>query len=108
MLELLLKFWPVVTVAALAVVSVFNIGYFTTIGLHFIGVMDLSNIVYAVGLVYSLIIVPIVMFPDNLVEALRDIANSKDAARNINRVMKFVPLGLGILFGIGLFVHQPY
>jgi hypothetical protein len=57
MLERLLKYWPVITVSALAVVSVFNIGYFSILGLHFIGVMDLSNIVYSVGLVFGLMIV---------------------------------------------------
>lgn len=108
MLERLLKYWPVITVAALAVVSVFNIGYFTILGLHFIGVMDLSNIVYAVGLVFGLMIVPILMFPEQLLDTLRDMAKSQDAVIRINGIMKFVPLCLGILFGIGLFVHRPY
>lgn len=43
MLERLLKYWPIIAATALAIVSVFNIGYFAIIGLHFIGVMDLSN-----------------------------------------------------------------
>jgi hypothetical protein len=44
-LDYLLKYWPLVTVAALALVSVFNVGYFGVIGMHFIGVMDLTNII---------------------------------------------------------------
>ena len=50
-MEKLVRYWPLLTVASLAIVSTFNIGYFSVIGIHFIGVMDLSNIVYAIGLV---------------------------------------------------------
>jgi hypothetical protein len=108
MLERLLKYWPVITVAALTIVSVFNIGYFSIIGLHFLGVMDLSNIVYSVGLVFSLMIAPIVMFPDNLITAFKEIASSQKAMLKLNRTMKFVVWGISLFFAIGLFVHRPY
>jgi hypothetical protein len=108
MLERLLKYWPVITVAALVIVSVFNIGYFTIVGLHFIGVMDVSNIVYSVGLVFSLMIVPIVMFPDNLIISFKEIASSQRAMLKLNRAMKFVVWGIALFFAVGLFVHRPY
>lgn len=108
MLERLLKYWPVITVAAFTVVSVFNIGYFTILGIHFIGVMDISNIVYAIGLVFSLMIVPIVFFPENLLPILSDIAQSDNAVPKIYRFVKFSTFGIAILFAIGLFVHHPY
>jgi hypothetical protein len=108
MFERLLKFWPVITVSALAIVSVFNIGYFTIIGLHFIGVMDISNIVYAVGLVFSLMIAPIVYFPDSLLTSLRSLAQSENAQ---TKMLKFVKVCFAILaffFTVGLFVHHQY
>jgi hypothetical protein len=106
--ERLLKYWPIIAASALAIVSVFNIGYFSVIGLHFMGVMDVSNIVYSVGLVFGLMIVPIVMFPDNLIAAFKEIASSQKAMLKLNRAMKFVTWGIGLFFAIGLFVHRPY
>lgn len=44
---------PSISVAALVLVSIFNIGYFSNIGLHFLGLIDLTNIVYSVGLVFG-------------------------------------------------------
>jgi hypothetical protein len=108
MLERMMKYWPLITVGAVAIVSVFNIGYFTIVGVHFIGVMDISNVVYAIGLVFSMMIVPIVFFPDNLLEVLRDVGQSKNARAKIHRFVKFSTFGIAILFTIGLFVHQPY
>src|SRR5690242_7124422 len=104
MLERLLKYWPIIAAAALAIVSVFNIGYFTIIGLHFIGVMDLSNIVYAIGLVFGVMIVPIVMFPENLIETFRDVASSRDAPAKLNKAAKFASFVLVLSFAVGLFV----
>jgi hypothetical protein len=108
MLERLLKYWPIIAATALAIVSVFNIGYFTIIGLHFIGVMDLSNIVYAVGLVFGLMVIPIMFFPDSLVATFKVIASSPTAASNLNKAMKFVTFGIFLLFAVALFVHQRY
>jgi lysylphosphatidylglycerol synthetase-like protein (DUF2156 family) len=107
-LDKLLKYWPLFTVAALAVVSVFNVGYFSIVGLHFIGVMDLSNIVYSVGLVMGLIIAPLIAFPDNLGDGLREFAAKPDAVMRMNRIMRVIVGLLTIFFMIGLFVHQPY
>jgi hypothetical protein len=108
MLERVLKLWPVITVTALTVVSVFNIGYFSIVGLHFIGVMDISNIVYAIGLVFGLMILPFVFFPDNLLAVLRNVAESDNARIKIYRFVKFSTIGICVLFAVGLFVHRPY
>ncbi len=40
-------FLPAVTIIAFLVLAIFNIGYFSKIGLHFLGVMDLTNLVYS-------------------------------------------------------------
>jgi hypothetical protein len=97
MLERLMKYWPIITVSAVTIVSVFNIGYFTIIGMHFLGVMDISNIVYAVGLVFGLLIIPIVMFPDNLLSVLRDVANSQDLTLKLERGRKWITGGLALM-----------
>jgi hypothetical protein len=47
--------------------AIFNIGYYSEIGLHFIGTADLTNFVYIVGLVFSLLallIPPTLVFAD--------------------------------------------
>jgi hypothetical protein len=108
MFERVMKYWPIITVSALTIVSVFNIGYFTIIGMHFLGVMDISNVVYAVGLVFSLLIIPIVMFPDGLLSVLQDVANSQDLALKLERSMKWIIGGLALFFVVGLFVHRPF
>lgn len=41
---------PVLSVAALAILTFFNLGYFWTIGLHFLGLVDINNFVYSIGL----------------------------------------------------------
>jgi hypothetical protein len=108
MLENTSKYWPLLTVGALAIVSIFNIGYFSVIGLHFLGVMDLSNMVYAVGLVVGLVIAPLLMFPHNWVELLREVASRSDAPRRLDRMMKIFTFVLMVCFAVGLFVHQPF
>lgn len=44
---------PLFSVLALILVSVFNIGYFSNIGLHFLGLIDFTNLVYSFGLVFG-------------------------------------------------------
>jgi hypothetical protein len=107
-LETVTKYWPVLTVVALATVSVFNIGYFSIVGLHFIGVMDLSNIVYAVALVFGLIIAPLVMFPDGLVDRIKEFSSDKDFDRRAKKGTKIATWFLALSFAVGLFIHQPY
>ena len=52
MLDKLSKFTPPLSILALVLVSVFNIGYFSRIGIHFLGLIDLSNIAYSVGITF--------------------------------------------------------
>ncbi|WP_315775582.1 hypothetical protein [Bradyrhizobium sp. SZCCHNR1053] len=55
-LERISKHWPIFTAIAIAIVSLFNIGYFMPIGIHFIGIVDITNIAYSFGLVIVLIL----------------------------------------------------
>jgi hypothetical protein len=52
MLDIVTKIFSVVTLAVLYLMALFNIGYFYVVGFHFIGVTDISNIVYSFGLVF--------------------------------------------------------
>ncbi|RXG85646.1 hypothetical protein [Bradyrhizobium zhanjiangense] len=108
MLENVTKYWPFITLCALAVVSVFNMGYFTLIGYHFIGVMDLSNVVYPVGLVLCLAIPALAFFPLDLVEQVRQAAKQPDAMTKFTRLGKVI-LGLVmVFFAVGLFITDRF
>lgn len=47
---------PVASLVAVLAVAIFNFGYFWYIGLHFIGLIDLSNLAYSLGLALSTIL----------------------------------------------------
>jgi|ERR1700733_12428852 hypothetical protein len=52
MLDTVTKIFSIVTLAVLYLMALFNIGYFYVVGFHFIGVTDISNIVYSFGVVF--------------------------------------------------------
>jgi hypothetical protein len=49
-IDFLSRYISAISLAAVAALSAFNIGYFWKIGLHFIGLIELSNLVYSAGL----------------------------------------------------------
>jgi hypothetical protein len=51
----LIGYIPAITIIALFILAVFNIGYFSRIGLHFLGVMDFSNLVYSFSFVVMIV-----------------------------------------------------
>jgi hypothetical protein len=51
----LISYLPAITGVAILVLSIFNIGYFSKIGLHFLGVMDLTNLVYSLSFIIALL-----------------------------------------------------
>jgi hypothetical protein len=54
---------PHISVLILVLTAIFNIGYFSQIGVHFIGTMDFTNFVYPFALIFSVFIfllIPIV------------------------------------------------
>src|SRR5262245_57319689 len=57
MLERLTKALPLISLGAFTIFSIFNVGYFWHIGLHFIGVVDISNLVYSFGLALVALVV---------------------------------------------------
>src|ERR1043165_226070 len=44
------RYISAVSLAAVTALSLFNVGYFWKIGLHFVGLVDLTNLVYSAGL----------------------------------------------------------
>jgi len=55
MLESLSKALQPISLLAIVTLSIFNLGYFWKIGLHFLGLMDFSNIVYSFGLTLTVL-----------------------------------------------------
>jgi hypothetical protein len=57
MLHQLAKAVSIATIVGLYLTAIFNIGYFYVIGYHFIGVIDISNVVYTFGLIVLFLII---------------------------------------------------
>lgn len=57
MLDLVARILPVASAIAVAALTIFNIGYSWRIGLHFLGIIDINNVVYSFGLAFGLLIV---------------------------------------------------
>jgi hypothetical protein len=51
----MIAYLPAISILAVLILSVFNIGYFSKIGPHFIGVMDITNLVYSFSFVVSIL-----------------------------------------------------
>jgi Na+-transporting methylmalonyl-CoA/oxaloacetate decarboxylase gamma subunit len=113
----LVKSIPLISIVALALTGLFNIGYFSKIGLHFLGIIDLSNVVYSFGLVFVFLIFlfPLVFTlsdfarwlfralasvqPDEPADKQSDeLAKEIEWTRRLGRLMWFV----GAVFGVGI------
>lgn len=53
MYEAIVRSLPAYSVAVLVLLALFNVGYFSVVGTHFLGVVDVSNIVYSFALISS-------------------------------------------------------
>jgi hypothetical protein len=51
----ILKLIPQISVAAVALLSLFTVGYFSKIGIHLLGVIDVTNLVYSFGLAFGFV-----------------------------------------------------
>jgi hypothetical protein len=89
MLDRVAKYWPVLTVVALAAVSLFNIGYFSAIGLQFIGVMDSSNIVYSIAIILGVLLFPAIMI-QKFFSWLPEFMSRPDAVQRTDKVFGVV------------------
>lgn len=83
--------------AALVLVSIFNIGYFSDIGLHFLGLIDFTNIVYSVGLVFGGLVAA-TNFLFGGMDILLKFARDDESAKRVYRHIRIVAVtGLLIL-----------
>jgi hypothetical protein len=55
MLDFLSRYVSAISLAVAVALSVFNIGYYWNIGLHFLGLADLTNLVYSAGLSFAVL-----------------------------------------------------
>jgi len=96
MLDIVARILPAAAAIAFASLSVFNVGYFWNIGLHFLGIVDLNNIVYAFGLTFALWIV-LLFFAIQWVDILSEPVSEMSIRRSM-RTNKFVALIGATLF----------
>lgn len=80
---------PSLSIISLVLVSVFNIGYFSNIGLHFLGLIDLTNIVYSIGLVFGGLIV-VANLLGTIIDILIKLARDVDAVDNLRRGLRLI------------------
>jgi hypothetical protein len=105
MVENLTKYVQLLSVLAVVAISVFNIGFFWDIGLHLMGIIDFSNLVYSFGLtfVFLVIIFPIL----NWVEKLTSLSQKPDAVDRFDKLLrKYSKVYFGVfvlLFLLGMF-----
>lgn len=106
MLDNIQKTLALVTVGAVVIVSVFNLGYFSEVGMHFIGVMDISNIIYPVAFVFGILLGACFWLTGDLFGRLGNFAKRQDAEiilYKIGRVILFVST---TFFAVGLFLPR--
>jgi hypothetical protein len=51
------KYVSLFSLAAFAAVTIFNVGYFSVVGPHFLGLMDITNVIYSIGLAFLILFV---------------------------------------------------
>jgi hypothetical protein len=56
MIDFVTRYISAISLAVAAALSIFNIGYYWKIGLHFLGLADLTNLVYSAGLSSTVLI----------------------------------------------------
>ncbi len=109
MLERFNTLLPTISIAALAALSIFNVGYFWRIGLHYLGVIDLSNVVYSFGLI-AVVLAMLAFFVPSVVRHFSKISSqiSARAARRMILTVKVIYLIAGILAWFGLLGSKHY
>jgi cytochrome bd-type quinol oxidase subunit 2 len=103
--ERITKLVPLISVVTLAFVAIFNVGYFTEIGLHFIGIVDVTNLAYSFGLFFPVIAVLLNGFSSSLLSDLLAFTKKDGADERIRAFAKkwFLPiLIVVILAALGL------
>lgn len=103
MLERFAGMLPLVSVVALLALAAFNIGYFGLIGIHFLGVVDLSNIVYSFALSFGLIGIMSGLLGANWFDDIADMAKRSGAYERFRYFTLAVKIAALLLGGLAIF-----
>jgi hypothetical protein len=81
---------PSISIVSLALLSVFTVGYFSKIGLHFLGLVDVSNLVYSFGLSFGLISTIVVFINGDTFRGLKAFALNQHFLPAVVKAWTFV------------------
>jgi hypothetical protein len=106
MLDIVARIWPAAATIVVASLSMFNVGYFWKIGLHFLGIVDFNNIVYTFGLAFG-VWTALAFVGLRLVAIFSEPASEMSIHRS-RRTSKFVRwIGLSVFF-LALLIPRPF
>jgi hypothetical protein len=78
MLDKLAKYVPHISILSFILVAIFNIGFFYKVGIHFLGVIDINNLVYPLGFVLAVVLFAS-LFSISFLTDVSSLAQSHDA-----------------------------
>jgi len=102
MLDVVARILPAASTIAIAALTIFNVGYFWRIGIHFLGVIDFNNFVYSFGLAFGLLIV-LYLFLQKWVTSFSEPVSETFRRRTMHTTSIFMGIGAGV-FLLGPFV----
>src|SRR5712691_4201690 len=91
---------PLISIASLLIVSANTIGYFSRVGPHFLGFMDLTNFVYPLGLGLAGVMLVLVLLPpaQDLLESWRNVAEVNTGKISGIVLAIYIPIALYIFY----------
>ncbi len=96
---------PILSVATIAILTVFNLGYFWSIGLHFLGLVDFNNFVYSIGLALtSLFFIGQLMYSIVAIQLNKPLTEAREKKIK-QRANRFYLVGGGMVV-VGFFVQK--
>ena len=104
MLDIVARLLPAAATIVFASLSAFNVGYFWKIGLHFLGIVDLNNIVYSFGLTFALWMV-LVFVGLKWVDIFSEPVSETSIRRSMRTSKRVTWIG-ATLFVLGLFAEK--
>src|SRR5262249_16306285 len=99
MLDVVARILPAASAIAVAALTIFNVGYFWRIGIHFLGIIDFNNLVYSFGLAFGLLIV-LYLFVQTWMISFSEPVSEKVHRRTMLTTWIFIGIGVGTwMFG---------
>ena len=106
MWDIVARILPAASTIAVVALSIFNVGYFQKLGVHFLGLIDLNNLVYSFGLAIGLLMV--LMFA---VSVSVDTFSEPMSETSIQRAMRTANILATIGVGVNVlaqFIRTPF